>query len=515
VTRAALVAACGALAVLGYAPLAWWPLMPLSLAALAWCVRDARRTRDAAWLGFAWGFAHFACGVGWLRIALSTFGGMPMPLAIFAVGLLVAYMALFPAAACALAARVLPRSRLVALPAAWVLTEWTRLWLFTGFPWASVGYSQVPASPLAGFAPVGGLFLVSGATVAVACAGVALALAVARTPPRDGTSTPGGTVRPHTRRVRPAVLLVATVAGGAALGAFPWTAGTGRPVTVSLVQGNVEQSLKFTEDGWRRTVAGYLDAVARARGQLIVLPETALPVLRHELPAELLERFAKPVRARGADLLLGVFENDPPGSDRYFNSVITLGSAPEQRYRKHHLVPFGEFIPLKALLAPIVDAVLHIPLSDQTRGESHQRPLDVAGERIGMAICYEDVFGEEVIRALPAATLLVNVSNDAWYGRSWAAEQHRQIAQMRALETGRPMLRATNTGVTAAIDHRGDVVAELPQFTAGTLETIVEGRTGATPYVRFGNAPVVIVAALWLGLLLARRRAAPVRLASR
>ncbi|MCU0869273.1 MAG: apolipoprotein N-acyltransferase [Burkholderiales bacterium] len=500
VLRCAGAALLGAAAVVAYAPHAWWPVMIVALAGLA-ALLHGTAPRTAAAIGFAWGLGHFGVGVGWLHVALHTFGGMPTVAAAAAVALLVAYMALFPAVACGAAAAVAggvarrgtaagaavtpahaagPSRAFAVLPATWALSEWTRMWLFTGFPWATVGYSQVPDSPLAGFAPLGGVFLVSAATVAVATAAVALVVAL-RTPDT-----------PHRARVTPAVAGVAVLAVGFALTTLDWTQPTGRTLAVSLVQGNVEQSLKFSAAGLRQTVADYLDAVARSRGRLVVLPETALPIARHDIPPDLLERFAQPLRARGGDLLLGVFDNDPPGSDRWFNSVISLGTAAPQRYAKHHLVPFGEFIPLKTWLAPLVNDVLHIPLSDQTRGGADQPPLDVAGERVAVNICYEDVFGEEIVRALPDATLLVNVTNDAWYGRTWAAEQHRQIAQMRALEAGRPMLRATNTGVTAAIDARGRVIAALPQWTAGILEVTVEGRTGATPYARAGNVPVVV-----------------------
>jgi apolipoprotein N-acyltransferase len=248
--------------------------------------------------------------------------------------------------------------------------------------------------------------------------------------------------------------------------------------------------------------------VENAGTRLVILPETALPLFLHEIPAEYLARLTAAAKARGGDAIVGVFDNAPPGSDRYYNAVMSLGSAPVQHYRKDHLVPFGEFIPFKRLLAPVINDWLHIPLSDQTRGGTDQKPLEVAGERVAMNICYEDVFGEEIIRQLPGATVLANVSNDAWYGRSWAAEQHLQISQTRALETGRWMLRATNTGVTAVIDPHGVVRAQLPQFREEVLVAEVEGRTGATPYVRTGNWAVagLSIAALAVAARPGRRK---------
>ena len=199
-------------------------------------------------------------------------------------------------------------------------------------------------------------------------------------------------------------------------------------------------------------------------------------------------------------------EGAPTGE--YFNSVVSLGTAAPQRYRKSHLVPFGEFIPLRPVLAWIVN-VLAIPLQDFSRGRPDQRPLAIAGQRVAVNICYEDAFGEEIIRQLPEASLLVNVSNVAWFGRSIAPQQHLQISQARALETGRYMLRATNTGVTAVIDPRGEVVARAQEFTAALVSAEVTGYAGATPYVRWGNYAVLLLCAALAAsaIVLARERA--------
>jgi apolipoprotein N-acyltransferase len=219
------------------------------------------------------------------------------------------------------------------------------------------------------------------------------------------------------------------------------------------------------------------------------LPETALPLLRHQVPTA----WSDPLQARaqhnGGDVLIGIFERE---SGNYYNSVFSLGSAAEQHYRKQHLVPFGEFIPLRPLLGWFINGVLDIPMGDLARGAARQAPLDVAGQRVAVNICYEDVFGEEIIQSLPQATLLVNVTNDAWYGHSRAAEQHNQIAQLRALETGRMLLRATNTGVTAIIGADGKVLQQLAQHRQATLLGKAQGYQGSTPYVRWGNG------AIWL-----------------
>jgi apolipoprotein N-acyltransferase len=229
-----------------------------------------------------------------------------------------------------------------------------------------------------------------------------------------------------------------------------------------------------------------------------VLPESALPMFADEVPVEYAARLRAVAQRRGGDLLVGLFFFEPKSEgedeDHYFNSVVSLGASPTQVYRKRHLVPFGETIPAKPLVGWFIRRVLHIPLADQTAGPANQAPFEVAGERAAVNICYEDAFGAELIGSLPEATLLINVTNDAWYGRSLAAEQHDQIAAMRAIESARPMLRATNTGITSIIDHHGNELARLPWFTRGVLEGAVAGRTGTTPYVRVGDALAVVLA---------------------
>jgi len=277
------------------------------------------------------------------------------------------------------------------------------------------------------------------------------------------------------------------------------------------VQGNVQQSLKFDPAFRDRSDDLHLALAEKSRGRIVVLPESAFPVPADRLRPDVPKRLAEIARSRGGDVLFGVFLVEPPapGSDepRVHNSVVSVGTATTQAYRKRHLVPFGESIPAKPLVGWFINRVLAIPLSDQTPGPEDQPPFEIGGTRIAVNICYEDAFGNELRAGARAATLLVNVTNDAWYGRSVAAWQHNQIAAMRALELGRPMLRATNTGVTAAIGHDGRVAAELPWFTRGILEAEVAGRSGTTPYLRFGDAlPLVVTGFVLAGVLLADRR---------
>jgi len=492
--------AAGAATVFGFAPLgaALLPLVTLALLFVLW--QDAPSSRAAARIGFAFGVGLFGVGVSWVYVAIHTFGGMPAVLAAIGTAGFVAYLALFPAAAGFLAARwTAPRTwqRALASAGAWTALEWLRSWLLSGFGWLALGYSQAPGSPLAGYAPIGGVFAV---TLALALVAAAIALAI--------DAFAAGAWR------RVVVVTAATVALGAiglAFGRVAWTVPVGAPIGVSLVQGNVLQDLKFDPDFRTRTFDLYTELAATSRGRLIVLPESAFPVFADEVPETVLLALLRTAADRNGDLLLGLFTLEPPlpGSEqpRYYNSVVTLGTAPTQLYRKRHLVPFGETIPLEGMLGAALRALLAIPIASQSAGAADQLPLEVAGQKIAVDICYEDAFGADIRPQAERATILVNVTNDAWYGRSIAAEQHAQIAQMRALESGRPMLRATNTGITSAIAPDGREVARLPWFTRGILEVEVSGRSGLTPYIRWGDLPVAAVAiALLIAVVVSARR---------
>lgn len=468
----------GVVTVGGFAPFYLFPLPILTLAILLRAAERDISPREAFKTGFAFGLGFFLAGVSWVYVSLHDFGSMPMPVAALVTLLFCAYLALFPALA-TFAARHIPSPwmrRTLVFPGAWVFGEWTRGWLFTGFPWLAIGYSQAPHSPLAGLAPIAGVYGTGFATLA--SAGL-LAIAVS--------------ARDRGRLARALTVITLIGAGAGALKLVTWTTPASAPLSVSLLQGNIPQDLKWRPEEVRTTLARY-DAMIRAsRARLIVLPETALPLFLQEVPKPFLDGIAEHARGRGADLLIGVPELGE--SRTYFNSVVSLGASPIQTYRKSHLVPFGEFVPIRPLLAPIV-AAMAIPLSDFSRGADAQRPLAVAGERVAVNICYEDVFGEEIIRQLPEATLLVNVSNVAWFGDSLAPMQHLQIAQMRSIETGRYMLRATNTGMTAVVDTRGAVIAAAPTFKTESVHADVTGHTGATPFVRVGNSVAVTIAAL-------------------
>ncbi len=489
-----IIAFClGLLTVLGFAPFSLFPLVIFSLAALFWLWQQANGKRAAAWLGFFFGFGLFSAGIGWLYVAQHDYGDMPLLLALSTTALFAAFLALFPALIGYAQARLRAPSwvRLIlVMPALWVLLEWIRGLLFTGFPWLTLAYSQVSASPLVGYAPIFGVY------------GVSLAVTVSA-----GLLALWWQMRWNAQGKAALAALLLLWASAAALRAIDWTQPEGEPFKVALLQGNIPQDLKFHEEKLIDTLETYRRLVLQTDARLILLPETALPLLRHNLPKNYMDILRKHARQNGGDILIGTFESD---NELHYNSVFTLGTANSQNYRKNHLVPFGEFIPLRPALGWIVNEVLNIPMSDLARGGERQPVLRIAGQRVAVQICYEDVFGEEIIRYLPEASLLVNVSNDAWYGKSHAAMQHNQIAQMRALETGRMMLRATNTGVTSIIRRDGSIQQMLPQHEEGILTGQAQGYTGSTPYVRWGNAAVLIILIIMLILAkLVQRRSLP------
>jgi len=488
--RAPLIAALlGATTVLGFAPFQLFPLPVFTLAALALLWQRAARRGAAALLGFCFGLGEFLAGVSWVYVSLHDFGAMPALLAVPLTLLFCTYLALYPALVGLIYHMLGARTAfatLAALPALWTLAEWLRGTLFTGFPWIELGYAQVPASGLAGFVPLLG---VHGATLLTAASAAVIVYAVNKHARQSYWI--GGTV------------LLTVWLGGWLLKQIEWTQPAGKPITVSLIQGNVPQEMKWRADEVTATFDGYRQLVAATDADLVVLPETALPLFLQQIPTDYLEDLAAHVRAHHGDILIGIPEHGE-GND-YYNSMLSFGTAPTQTYRKSHLVPFGEFVPLRPLFGWFFE-VTQIPLGDFARGTSAPQPLAVAGQQVAVNICYEDAFGAEIIRQLPRATLLVNASNVAWFGHSIAPRQHLQISQARALETGRFMLRATNTGMTAIVDPHGQVRQAAPEFTSAIVTGEVHGYTGATPYVRYGDAPVIvfasalILAAIWLAL---------------
>jgi len=476
--RAPLLALAAGLAFpLGFAPFGWWPVALLALAILFALWRD-RTAAAAALLGLLFGFGAFGAGVSWVYVSMHTFGGMVPALAATTTALFALYLALFPALAGNLQARFrwLPPAWRVALaaPLAWVACEWLRGMLFTGFPWLSLGYAFID-TPLAGLAPLLGSH---GVGLAAAFSAAGLAVSVHR---------------------RPRLIALAAVAvlwgATAVLDRQSWAVPRGAPLDVALVQANVPLAQKWSAQERSRLLAGYLDLSRQAAdAALIVWPEAAVPGLLHELPASFWRELAALSRAGRTQFLFGALEEDSGEADRFYNSLVHFDGASVQTYRKYHLVPFGEYVPLVWLARPLL-AGLSIPMSNLSPGPPAPAPLRVAGTEVGASICYEDAFARDIRRATPEAALLVNVSEDAWFGDSLGPHQRLQMARMRSLEVARPMLRAGNTGPSTVIDHRGRVLASSPQFAPAVLRATVQPMTGTTPFDRYGDWPVGI---LWV-----------------
>ncbi len=471
-TRSLIAFVAGAALTLAFAPFDLWPLA-IACPAILFSLWQGARPRRAAWHGFLFSAGTFLAGTYWLYISIHGFGQAPLALALLLMLGLVAIMGAYCAFMGYVAARWLPRGGilrwLLGLPALWVLIEWFRGWFLSGFPWLSLGYGGIN-SWLAGLAPVTGTY------------GLSLAIAV----------TAGAVVAAAFRagRIRWAALMVIAVIWGAswALTRIDWTQPDGAPLTVALVQGAISQDEKWQEGNREYTLELYRRLTQKSYGaQLIVLPEAALPALAHQLGPylDLLERDAE---AQGSTVVVGLLRYDA-ASDRYYNSLFTLAK-PGHTYDKRRLVPFGEFFPVPAKLREWM-RLMNLPYIDMTPGAPEQQLLDAAGLKLATTICYEDAWGSIGIAALRNAQLMINVTNDAWFGDSTAPHQHLEIARMRALEAGRYQIRVANDGITAIIDEHGDVIARIPQFKPGILRGTVVPYRGMTPYAGVGNWPVV------------------------
>ncbi len=491
---AALLA--GALLTLAFAPYDLWPLAVLCPAALMALWTRARQPREGAWLGFCFGLGLFSAGTWWLYISIRVFGQAPLWVALLVMGALVLIMAGWYALLGFAVLRLLPVrgpwTFLAGMPAMWLLVEWCRGWFLSGFPWLSLGYSQIDTW-LAGFAPVGGVYLLSALLLVAAGALVMLWRGTGRE-----------------RLVALAVLLLPWPTG-LALRGVEWTRPDAAPRTVAIVQGAISQDMKWLESNRQQILDEYARLHREALGaQLIVWPESALPDLANLLPRYIGGIWSASEEA-GSAVLMGVTRFDdeaPPGVEHYYNSVLALGEGEPAFYDKRHLVPFGEYFPVPAPVRNWL-RLMSLPNSDFTAGRDEQPPLAVGGFTAAASICYEDAYPAALRRASRAANLLVNVTNDAWFGRSSARYQHLQITRMRAAEARRPLLRAANDGVSAVIGADGRIQASAPEFAPAVLRREVQARSGDTPYLVAGNWPIICLAVLLAAFAVRRRRKLP------
>ena len=474
---------------LGFAPFEYFPVPIIALTLLAGLLMHAGSARQALLSGWLFGLGQFGAGVSWVYISINRYGDASLGLSLLSMWLLVMYLALFPAFMAWLLRRSGARYWIAVVPgfaAAWTLSEWLRSWVFTGFPWLNLGYSQIE-SPLAGYAPLLGVYGVGFLTAF--SAGLLLLLVKGE------------------RQQKAIALVVFTLlwTGGWFAGQHAWTKPAGEPLPVALVQGNIPQELKWRPEQQQATLDRYLQLTETSPdARLVVWPETAIPAFYDQVEPDFLVPLRRQLADRGVSLVTGI----PVLDRRYwndYNAVISV-EHPGRFYYKVHMVPFGEYLPLRDWLAGML-SFLPVPESDFTAGRLDQPLLQAAGYPVGASICYEIAFGEELIHTLPQAALLINISNDAWFGDSLAPHQHLEMARMRARETGRYVLRATNTGISAIVNEQGKVIARSPQFEQAVVSGEVVPREGSTPYVIWGNWPVVVLSsAIVLGLFVFGRR---------
>jgi apolipoprotein N-acyltransferase len=490
-----MAAFVGGSTTLAFAPFQLWPIALLSPILFLFLINNTTSKR-AALIGFTFGLGQFSVGISWVHVSIDTFGGMPKAASLFLMMLLVSYLAIYPALFAGLLNRFFPvngKSRyLLAAPALWIMTDLARGWVMTGFPWLLLGYSQL-GSPLSGFAPIGGVNLITLAILL--CAG-SVALAVVK------------------RKLHWLSISVAIFLSGFALKSIHWvTADENNTTSFALIQGNIAQEKKWLASERWPTLMKFLD-LSRANwdADIIVWPEAAIPALEKELPQFLLN-VDKAARMNESALITGVVTRNESG--HYYNSVIAMGDTPsgeynyqtQPRYNKYHLLPFGEFVPFSELLRPIAP-FFNLPMSSFSSGEFIQSNIIAKGRHLTAALCYEIIFGEQVRKNITEETdYILTLSNDAWFGDSIGPQQHMEIAQMRALETGKPVVRATNNGVTAITDHHGNIIEQVPQFSTEVLRADVATSKGKTPFMSFGQWPTNLFLALfWLFWLVSYQR---------
>jgi apolipoprotein N-acyltransferase len=468
--------AAGAVTTLGYAPFNLWILVLLGPGVLFLVWLELPRQR--VWTGFMYGMGLMGSGVSWLHVSIAQFGDLGWLFPLVVTFGFTALMALYYAALGWLAGHFHTSRRqslILVYPALWILVEWWRGWFLTGFPWLQLGYAHID-SPLAGYGPVLGVLGIGW--LGLVTVGLLLSL-----------FTPG--------RYRMAYLGIAGliwVAGWLGAG-VDWSRPIGEPIRVALIQGNIPQAEKWAPEQLLPSLVLYANKTKENFDRdLIVWPETAVSAFQFQVDEAFIQPLENMVKQNQTNLVFGVVQMDDERK-HYYNTMVALGNEERDHYYKRHLVPFTEYLPLKGLLWPLVD-LFTIPMSDFSTQAAIKALMQVGDYPAGLSICYEDAFGNEMIEALPQAAYLINASNDAWFGKSLAPHQHLQIARMRALETGRYLLRSTNTGISAIIGPDGGIRAKSPLLELDVLKGEVLPLAGETPYVRTGNLAILILLVL-------------------
>lgn len=480
----------GCLTTLAFEPFGLSLLAALVIVPLLFiCVTVA--PRDAAGHAFWYGFGLFLTGTYWIYISVVVFGQAPIWIALLLMLGLTLIMALWLAFAGWLISHLSRGDTwllVLVAPAGWVLVEWLRGWVLSGFPWLALGYSQID-SGYAGWAPVAGVYAVSWAVVLSASA----LLAAVNSRPR--------------LRIAATVLVVLPWLVGSLLTLIDWTDADGDELRATILQYGIAQDQKWLRENRQRTLDYYRDGTRIARSSdVVVWPEVAVPSLASRESAYIAQ-LQSDARESRQNIVFGILEDDDDrGARRIYNSVLRLNATGRQSYRKRHLVPFGEYFPVPDNVREWMK-MMSLPHSDLSPGEPEQPLIELLdGTGVATMICYEDAYGAEQLYAFPAAGLIINVSNDAWFGDSIAPHQHLQIARMRSLEVGRPTIRATNTGISAFIDHEGELIRTGAQFREVAMTEMIQPRRGRTPYVAGGNWPIIGLSIALVGFFWIRAR---------
>ncbi|AWB69084.1 apolipoprotein N-acyltransferase [Saccharobesus litoralis] len=498
-----LLMLAGSLSPLAFSPYEFW-LLPLAQFSLLLFILDKYPHFSAFKLGWAFGLGWFASGLSWVHVSIDQFGGLPLAVSALMVLLLGAYLALFSGLAAWLASRFsyLVNSRILLFAPAWALTEWLRSFLLTGFPWLSLGYSQL-SSPFASWLPILGEYGTS--VIVVLCLSCLVVLS---------RQIMAKQILSRSLILTMVIMALATLLGHTTT----WYQVTDKKVELALVQGNIEQQNRWAPEKMWPTMLKYLD-LSRPhyeQADIIIWPEAAVPVIEKHAN-DYLSDIDKAVSIQKAALVTGVVDYNFD-KQSYFNSMISLGiKQPEDtlghyqydhsnRYSKHHLLPIGEFVPFESLLRPLAP-IFDLPHSSFKRGDFVQDNLIAKGFHLLPALCYEIVFPEQIrANITPNTDFILTLSNDAWFGSSVGPHQHLQIARMRAKEFGIPVVRVTNNGITAIVNAEGDIVAQAPQFEEAVVNYSLAINQSMTPFLYWGNWPVWILCAVGFSFLMVVNR---------
>lgn len=491
-----LAAFIGATTSFAFAPYSFWPMALISPLLLLLLIAD-QSPKTAFGLSFCWGLGLFVHGLSWVHVSIDTFGGVPQYVSYSLVVLLSAYLALYPALFGWLINRFAPQAGKwrywVVIPCGWLLTEWLRGWVFTGFPWLWLGYSQID-SPFASLAPIGGVALITLAIMFVASS-VAHILV--------------------TRQKQFILVPIAVLVIAISLKPVNWVSPQpNSDTTVALIQGNIDQKLKWLPSQRFPTLNKYVDLTLKnLDADIIIWPEAAIPAFEYEL-TDFLAGLDRAARAHHTAIITGILNK--VSRNKYYNSILTIGENGQaryqhnvsRRYHKHHLLPFGEFVPFEKWLRPLAP-LFNLPMSSFSPGDYIQPNIEANHRHLVAALCYEIIFNEQIRDNITSDTdFILTLSNDAWFGHSIGPVQHMEIARMRALEFGKPVIRATNNGITAITDFKGNITYTVPSFETAVLKATIHSTQGKTPYCIWGSWPLYayVFIALISTLLINRRR---------